>query len=91
MVRQKFAGILRPGGLQQKYEEIAGFLSSGSSLLYSGSVAWKITLPDAVRDGEAESVDHALAHIRALLEEALRDTPPAAKIAVAIRETEKTA
>lgn len=90
-VRKKVAEILRPGSLQEKHAEIALFLRSGASLLYSGNVTWKVSLPGADRNGEAESIDHALAHIRALLEEALRDTSPAAKVSLAIRETEKPA
>ena len=78
--------IFTTGTVEQKHGQITRFISEGLSLLYSGDIAWKLTIPslDQVHKGSAESMDHALTEIKRLLESVMQTVNPATKISLAV-------
>jgi hypothetical protein len=80
--------LLKPGMLMQKYEEITLFLGQGHSMLYSGDVTWKVSLPGKVMQGDAESIDHALTDISRLFVKLLQENKPDTKISMDVRTKE---
>jgi hypothetical protein len=80
--------LLKPGMLMQKYEEITLFLGQGHSMLYSGDVTWKVSLPGKVLQGDAESIDHALTDISRLFVKLLQENTPDTKISMDVRTKE---
>jgi hypothetical protein len=85
---EKVSRILKPGTLLQKHEEICRFFANGDSMLYSGEISWQMKVPsaDRVLRGAAENLDHAFLQIKSHLEELMKHTPPAAKVALIIQE-----
>jgi hypothetical protein len=80
--------LLKPGTLIQKYEDITLFLGSGHSMLYSGDVSWKVSLPGNEVKGNAESVDHALTDISRLFVKLLQENKPDTKVRLDVRSKE---
>jgi hypothetical protein len=78
--------IFTSGTLGQKHEQITLFMTGGHSMLYSGDVAWKMTIPsaDQTHKGSADSMDSALVQIKNLLEQQLKTANPATKVSLAI-------
>lgn len=74
--------LLKPGMLMQKYEEITLFLGQGHSMLYSGDVTWKVSLPGKELKGDAESVDHALTDISRLFVKLLQENTPDTRVSM---------
>jgi hypothetical protein len=74
--------LLKPGMLMQKYEEITLFLGQGHSMLYSGDVTWKVSLPGKELKGDAESIDHALTDISRLFVKLLQENTPDTKVSM---------
>ena len=83
---KRIAEIFSSGTMQQKHEQISLFISSGYSMLYSGDVAWKLTIPaaDKIHKGTAESMDHALSEIKNLLEQVMQSIHPTTKISLVV-------
>ena len=83
---KRIAEIFSTGTVQEKHQQIALFFADGHSLLYSGDVRWKLTIPavDQVHRGMAESIDHALPQIQTLLEGVMQTLHPATKISLAV-------
>ena len=80
--------LLKPGMLMQKYEEITLFLGQGHSMLYSGDVTWKVSLPGKIVKGDAESIDHALADISRLFVKLLQENKPDTKVSMVVTSKE---
>ncbi|MDE1151845.1 MAG: hypothetical protein PW788_04835 [Micavibrio sp.] len=85
---KKVEEILRPGTLAEKQEQIDLFISGGHSMLYSGDVAWKMTLKkeDKVVKGDAPSLDEAFSQMRSVMAEILKHTSPDSPVALAVKE-----
>ena len=83
---KRVAEIFTSGTMQQKHEQISLFIASGYSLLYSGDVVWKLSIPaaDKIHKGSAESMDHALAEIKNLLEQVMQTIHPTTKISLVV-------
>jgi hypothetical protein len=83
---KRITEIFSSGTVQQKRAQIDAFFAEGHSLLYSGDIRWKLTIPsaDQVHRGMAESFDHALPQIRQLLELALQTLHPTTKISLVV-------
>ncbi len=78
--------IFTTGTMQQKHEQIMLFMNDGHSMLYSGDVAWKMTVPSVkeIHKGSADSMDAALTQIKNLLEQSLKTANPETKVQLAI-------
>jgi hypothetical protein len=89
--QKKIEQILTPGSLRAKHEQISLFMAGGYSMLYSGDVDWKLSLPeeDKILKGNAESLDEAFSQIKGIIEEILKNTNPATKVALVIKEKQE--
>jgi hypothetical protein len=83
---KRVAEIFSNGTVQEKHQQISLFIADGHSLLYSGDVRWKLTIPslDQVHRGMAESFDHALPEIKSLLEGVMQTLHPATKVSLVV-------
>ena len=79
---KRVSEIFSTGTVQEKHQQISLFFADGHSLLYSGDIRWKLTIPalDQVHRGVAESIDHALPEIQSLLEGAMQSLNPTTKV-----------
>lgn len=83
---KKMRQLLGSGTLGQKYHDINLFIGQGYSMLYSGDVSWQVKLPTQTLQGDADSIDSALDHLRLLFEDILRSARPDTKVFLALKE-----
>lgn len=79
--------LMGAGTLAQKYHDIGQFMNAGCSMLYSGDVQWQVKMPKEVLQGEAESIDAALDHLRLMFEGFMQSTAPDTKVSLALKMT----